>query len=277
LATGSLPLAYRWQKNGTNLSDGGNISGTLTISNVALNDAGAYTLKVTNSVGSITSAPPATLTIVAPSGKGYEAAVRAANPIAYWRLNETGDSSTNTPAFDFWGSLAGTYGSNALNGFNSIAGPQPPDFAEFEAANTALEAPIAARSSWVTVPALNLNTNTMTITLWLQPSTDPVGDYAGLFYSREASASGNGVGFRYTTNSQLGYTWNLGSNRKRSNSISGLAYILRIGQWSFAAPGHRTDQGHALTYTTPTAWPRPPYVLYLNTPEGWVGRALDWQ
>jgi len=37
-ATGSLPLVYRWLKNGTNINDGGNISGvltdTLTISNI---------------------------------------------------------------------------------------------------------------------------------------------------------------------------------------------------------------------------------------------------
>src|SRR5205085_228451 len=121
-ADGSSPLVYRWQKNGINISDGGSISGaqtdSLTISNVAVADAGAYTLAVTNSVGAITSAPPATLTIVAPTGKGYEAAVRAAAPVAYWRLNETGDPSTNTPAFDYWGGFAGRYETNAQNGFN---------------------------------------------------------------------------------------------------------------------------------------------------------------
>ena len=38
-ATGGLPLSYQWQDNGTNLTDGGNISGStttnLTISNVS--------------------------------------------------------------------------------------------------------------------------------------------------------------------------------------------------------------------------------------------------
>ena len=235
-ASGSGPLIYRWRKNGTNITDGGNLSGaltdTLTIANVATNDAAAYTLVVTNSVGAITSAPPATLTIVAPSGKAYEAAVRSVMPYAYWRLNETGDPSTNTPAFDFWGGFAGRYESGALNGFNSIMGPQPPDFPEFETNNIALQAPLFTPDAWVTVPPLNLNTNTVTIALWLQPGNDPVNDYAGLLFSRAASANVNGVGFRYATNNQLGYVWNLGST-ETSQFNSGL--MPPPFQWSFAA------------------------------------------
>jgi len=81
-ATGSSPLSYHWRKNGTNINNGGDISGaltdSLTVSNVAAADAGAYTLVVTNSVGAVTSTPPATLSIVAPTGKAYEAAVRSA-------------------------------------------------------------------------------------------------------------------------------------------------------------------------------------------------------
>jgi hypothetical protein len=235
-ATGSSPLSYRWRKNGTNVSDGGNITGSqtdsLTISNVAVADAGAYALVVTNSVGAITSAPPAMLTIIAPSGKAYEAAVRAATPFGYWRLNDTGDPATNAPAFDFWGSRAGKYESAALNGFNGIAGPQPPDFTEFEANNTALEAPAGSPGSWVTIPALNINTNTVTIALWMLREADPVNDYAGLFFSRDASASVNGVGLRYSTNSQLGYVWNLGAT-ETSQWSSGL--FPPMGQWSFVA------------------------------------------
>jgi hypothetical protein len=52
-------MAYQWRKNGFNLSDGGNISGTqtniLTVTNLALTDAGDYSVVVTSSFGSITS------------------------------------------------------------------------------------------------------------------------------------------------------------------------------------------------------------------------------
>ena len=114
----------------------------------------------------------------------------------------------------------------------SIAGPRPSGFAEFEANNTALEAPVTTPDSWVTVPALNLNTNTVTIALWLQPKVDPVNDHAGLFFTRQSSSGGNGLGFFYTTTNQLGYTWNLGST-ETSQFASGL--VPPAGQWSFAA------------------------------------------
>jgi hypothetical protein len=67
--TGSATLAYRWQKNGTNLSNGTGISGatnnTLTLSAITTNSAGNYTLAVTNFYGSVTSSVAA-LTVVLP-------------------------------------------------------------------------------------------------------------------------------------------------------------------------------------------------------------------
>jgi hypothetical protein len=60
----SSPLVYRWRKNGTPLTDGGNISGvltdSLTISNVAAGDAGSYPLVVTNSRFATNNAVPHT-------------------------------------------------------------------------------------------------------------------------------------------------------------------------------------------------------------------------
>ncbi len=58
-ATGGLPLFYQWQDNGTNLTDGGNISGStttnLTINNVSAADVGTYAVIVTNVAGMATS------------------------------------------------------------------------------------------------------------------------------------------------------------------------------------------------------------------------------
>ena len=58
-ATGSAPLSYRWQKEGVNLTDGVNLSGTAS-TNLALgftstNLGGNYTVIVTNLGGSVTS------------------------------------------------------------------------------------------------------------------------------------------------------------------------------------------------------------------------------
>jgi len=57
--SGASPLSYQWQKNGTNLSDGANIKGSsarvLTLSNLTLVDAGAYSVVATNSSGTASS------------------------------------------------------------------------------------------------------------------------------------------------------------------------------------------------------------------------------
>lgn len=60
VAKGSQPLAYRWRKNGANIS--GATSGSYTISPVQTNDAGSYTVVVTNISGAVTSSV-ATLTV----------------------------------------------------------------------------------------------------------------------------------------------------------------------------------------------------------------------
>jgi hypothetical protein len=68
-AAGSAPLGYQWQINGSNLVDGGEISGAetnaLTLSDTTTNDAGSYTVVITNMAGSVTSAV-AVLTITLP-------------------------------------------------------------------------------------------------------------------------------------------------------------------------------------------------------------------
>lgn len=60
-ATGSLPLAYQWFFNETNLLAGATAS-TLSLTNVQPPQVGSYVVRVTNSVGAITS-PPALLLI----------------------------------------------------------------------------------------------------------------------------------------------------------------------------------------------------------------------
>ena len=65
-ASGLEPLAYQWQKDGTNLVNSGQITGattpTLTITSATGDDAGKYRLVVTNAYGSATS-PEASLLV----------------------------------------------------------------------------------------------------------------------------------------------------------------------------------------------------------------------
>ena len=52
-AYGTAPLIYQWQSNGINLVDATNA--TLTLNNITLDQAGTFSVTVTNIVGSITS------------------------------------------------------------------------------------------------------------------------------------------------------------------------------------------------------------------------------
>gem|GEM_PF-1882146 len=61
-AAGTVPLRYQWRKEATPLTDQTNA--TLTITNVVASNAGNYDVVVTNVAGSVTSTPPATLTVV---------------------------------------------------------------------------------------------------------------------------------------------------------------------------------------------------------------------
>ena len=64
LAVGLPEPRYRWQLGGTNIP--GATNWTLTLHNVHASNAGAYTVVITNNLGTVTSLP-ATLTVIAPS------------------------------------------------------------------------------------------------------------------------------------------------------------------------------------------------------------------
>jgi hypothetical protein len=116
-ATGSS-LAYQWIKNATNnLANGGNISGatssSLTISNVSLSDAAGYTVQVTNSGGSVLSAP-ATLTVISTNAGPLLFAddfTRGTDPgpLAQW-LVQSGNWTVTGGAFRAGTNAAQSYG-----------------------------------------------------------------------------------------------------------------------------------------------------------------------
>jgi len=73
LAQGNQPLTYQWQRNGTNLLDGGNASGSaspvLTIDNLTEVNNGTYRLVASNNVSSVASSN-AVLTVTPPTTAG---------------------------------------------------------------------------------------------------------------------------------------------------------------------------------------------------------------
>ncbi|HEX4645892.1 MAG TPA: chitobiase/beta-hexosaminidase C-terminal domain-containing protein, partial [Verrucomicrobiae bacterium] len=142
-------------------------------------------------------------------------------PLAYWRLSEAGGGT----AIDSVGGHNGTYGSAAIPG---VPGPRPPAFLGLESTNVAAQFQAGVDQSWVTVPALNLNTNTVTFAAWVYPIGNQQG-YAGLLMTRNGSTQG---GWGYTTSDQIGYTWN-GNSSATYNFQSGL--VPPQNEWSFIA------------------------------------------
>lgn len=95
--TGSAPFTYKWRRNGSPLSDGGNIAGSanivLTVSNVGAGDVGSYSVIVSNSVGSATSSD-ATLALTSPAAISSQPSSRTnvVGSLATFTVGATGTS-----------------------------------------------------------------------------------------------------------------------------------------------------------------------------------------
>ena len=156
----------------------------------------------------------------------YQTAILAAQPVAYWRLNET----NGTTAYDQMGLRNGSYAANVALG---RTGPRPPDFLGFDVTNTAAQFTNNLTNSWVIIlSGLNLNTNTVTIAAWIYPNGGQA-DAAGIFFCRSGTTvAGLNYGSVGTSNAQtLGYTWNNLSGTWGWNS----RLMPPMNQWSFVA------------------------------------------
>jgi hypothetical protein len=241
-------IAYQWAAGPvggpyTNLVAGAKYTGTttttLTISNLTAGDGiPVYVLVATNGGGYATSKEAAVSVEAAPifpvSGS-YGAAALSNNPVAFWQLNEVDNPATGfLMAYDFTGNgHIATYGAGSKNGFNSILAPQPPTYPGFAVNQGALQTVAGQLNTPVAVPPLNLNTNAVTICMWINPSAGAA-TYTGLFMNRNGSDTA-GFGFGGNTSggmAELGYTWNTNSSSTWGYH-SGL-YPL-VGTWQFVA------------------------------------------
>jgi alpha-tubulin suppressor-like RCC1 family protein len=136
VATGSAPLTYQWSKDGVAIS--GATAATYSIAATTAANAGSYTVLITNSVGSVTSAP-ATLTVnpagVAPSittqpisqsvtaGKSVTLSVVATgtSPLTYeWRKDGTVITGVTSASLTFSSAAASDAGSYSVVVANSL-------------------------------------------------------------------------------------------------------------------------------------------------------------
>lgn len=109
-AAGTAPLNYRWRFNGTNLS--GEINSSFTRTNVQTADAGNYSVVVTNSVNSVTSAV-ATLTVLLQNGLLFQD-----NFDGYGSPSVITNSGTTNGYKIFFGAVSGGEDFKAIFGFD---------------------------------------------------------------------------------------------------------------------------------------------------------------
>jgi PKD repeat protein len=240
---GPIPITYQWEGDtGSGYASLSNATNTtLVLTNLQFSDAGNYRLMAHNVYGDTPSTPAALTVLADPAapdlGQAYAYAVFTNNPVAFWRFSETIDSTAGASmqAYDYSGhNFNATYGNQV---YNQQPGPSPSSYPVcpgLESTNTSIAVVNGANNSWLDVPALNLNTNTVTITAWINPS-GVIGGNWGLFMWRGTNGDAAGLGFGSTVVSgvaELGYNWNSNS-ASAYNFHSGL--YAPLGQWSFVA------------------------------------------
>ena len=132
-------------------------------------------------------------------------------PVAEWKLDETGGLA----AEDSIDGFDGAYNNVTLG----LPGATP---------DTGTAAGFNGTSANITIPALNLNSNVVTITTWMYRTVNEPAD-AGVFFNR-ANSTVSGIDF-YNAANVLGYTWN--NNASTYGWNSGLT--VPSNTWTFVA------------------------------------------
>ena len=135
-------------------------------------------------------------------------------PMAEWKLNETSGTTAN----DSIDSFDGAYNNVTLG----LPGATPP---------IGYAAGFNGTNANITIPPLNLNSNVLTITAWINPNGIQSAS-CGIFFDRESSTA-NGLTFGSATAgiTNLSYSWNSSSSTYNWNSH----LTPPTNQWTFVA------------------------------------------
>lgn len=117
VASGTAPLSYQWLFNGMALT--GRVSSVLSLMDVQPSQAGAYSVVVANSAGTVTS-PPATLSVVPPASFGQ---LFGHNQV--WKYDDTGADLGTAWRAPGYNDSAWLSGSGLLGVETSIPFPYP--------------------------------------------------------------------------------------------------------------------------------------------------------
>ena len=228
-----------------------------TVTNVQSSKVGNYELTATNGVGSSNSTA-AHLTALAdpppPSSTGvtnmYANCVMTNHPWAYWKFEETNDTffssmqaydySTHNYDATYGNSTDGSMATGCKDGGETLpdlgpVGTGTNSYAGFPANNMCAKMSANHDNGYLTVPPLNLNTNTVTFTMWIKPKLAAFPKSTGLFMNRN-DGDAAGIGFGTATNALgtpcLTYTWD--TNSAATYGWNSDLYPV-AGIWNFVA------------------------------------------
>jgi hypothetical protein len=215
VASGISPLSYQWYSN--NVAVAGATNTTFSINNVQTNFS-TYCI-ITNPAGAGTSMVW-TASVAADPTSLFPATVLSNNPVAYWRLNETGGNIAN----DYAGGANGVYGSATTAGLPGVPFGGLPNETAVGMNNQAS----SVNAGSVANSGVILNTNTVTLLSWIYPTTGSENNPSGIIFCRSGSTvAGSQIG----GGNALDYTWN--GLPATYNYGSGLT--VPANQWSLVA------------------------------------------
>ena len=169
-AISTVPLSYQWWKGTAPV---GQNNATLTINHAQSTDMGSYTVIITNVYGAVTSSV-ANLTVTAlPAGASlYETTVLNDNPLGYWPLDLSVDTSGSATDLSGNGNN-GTYVNISSPG-NEISGPSKyiTNGVSFNGTNTYVDLSAGANTA-----LMNFG-GPITMEAWIQPAAAQTSSFA---------------------------------------------------------------------------------------------------
>jgi len=259
VATGTAPLSYQWRFNGASIS--GATGSSYTRANVQTTDAGSYSVFISNSAGTATSAnavlavsvpatPPSiasgpqSQTIIAGQNATFTVAASGTTPLSYqWRFNGANISGATASSYtrpNVQTGDAGAYSVVVSNDYGTVTSSAATLTVHFSLTATAATGGTVSRS-----PDQSSYAPGTSVTLTATPS----GSYEFAGWSGDASGTANPVTVVVNGNLAVTANFTVTCDIILDNTDSEVTYV---GAWQTGAYGglYGTDYRFALGSTT---------------------------
>ncbi len=241
--TSLLPMSFQLLKDGVPVGSPGS-SATVTYDNVQAADlASNFRIVVSTSGGSVTSSVAGLVRWTIPGT--YSGLVESYKPAAYYRFGE----SSLAKIYD----ISSAFDGSAMGAVAATSGPVPTGQVGFESPNSAYN--IGTATGGIQPVGTPINTNTVTITMWLNPNGAQTA-FTGLYYTRGLGATTNNyVGLQVdrtpgSPGTQLSLAWAAAPNPYDWHT----GVFMEADAWNFVAVAIAPDNAVMYDYTADYGW-----------------------